>query len=198
MKSGDAVAPDNTHATNIVSSMIEIQEKVGQNILCKEEVLPKECPKEQLKSLGFVFGKSADKLFIACKFPEGWSKRPTDHSMWSDLVDSKGRIRGNIFYKAAFYDESAFMRLCRRFRCIVEPQESCKSNIEKKDKEQKVWVGRVYDHDNKVIHEIKMNKDSSDDDVDSRIKVSQKLDKKIREWLADNYPDWENVMAYWD
>ena len=31
--------------------------------------------------------------------------------MWSDLLDDKGVKRGSIFYKAAFYDRSAFLRL---------------------------------------------------------------------------------------
>lgn len=31
--------------------------------------------------------------------------------MWSYLVDELGRRRGAIFYKAAFYDRDAFMRL---------------------------------------------------------------------------------------
>jgi hypothetical protein len=43
--------------------------------------------------------------------PPGWKVVPTDHSMWSDLVDAKGEKRASIFYKAAFYDRDAFIRI---------------------------------------------------------------------------------------
>jgi hypothetical protein len=82
--------------------------------------LPKECPRDALEALGFVFGEDADDIFVTVKFPDGWDKKATDHSMWSDLLDDKGRRRGNIFYKAAFYDRSAHMRMIPRFNIIQD------------------------------------------------------------------------------
>ena len=38
-------------------------------------------------------------------------KVASDHSMWSKLEDENGVEIASIFYKAAFYDMSAFMRL---------------------------------------------------------------------------------------
>lgn len=92
------------------------QEAVGQEELCNSCQLPVECEsgtKEALQSAGVVFGKpmESDPIFCEATLPTGWKKVATDHSMWSDLVDDSGTIRANIFYKAAFYDRSAFMRL---------------------------------------------------------------------------------------
>jgi hypothetical protein len=90
---------------------IEAQEAQGQREFVANETLPIDCPKAELEALGFVFGAPVDDLFVSVQFPTGWEKIATDHSMWSDLVDEAGVTRGSIFYKAAFYDRRAFMRL---------------------------------------------------------------------------------------
>jgi hypothetical protein len=91
---------------------IEAQEAMGQAALVgTKNTLPIQCPRKELKALGFVFGEPLDDLFLNVTFPPGWSKEATDHSMWSDLLDETGKKRGSIFYKAAFYDRRAFMDL---------------------------------------------------------------------------------------
>lgn len=89
------------------------QEKRGQNTFAASEKLPIRCPRAELEALGFVFGNPLDDLFIACQFPSGWTKRTTDHSLWTELIDPNGNVRGSIFYKAAFYDRDAFMSLTK-------------------------------------------------------------------------------------
>ena len=91
------------------------QEAKGQEQLCQSTSLPKDCSPELRKTLeaaGVVFGDAipGDPLFVRVTLPDGWEKRATDQSMWSDLVDGSGKVRAAIFYKAAFYDRSAFMR----------------------------------------------------------------------------------------
>ena len=65
--------------------------------------------------LGFTFGEPdpSDPLFRPATLPQGWRREGSDHSMWSYIVDETGRKRVAIFYKAAFYDRDAFMRLQR-------------------------------------------------------------------------------------
>ncbi len=48
-----------------------------------------------------------DHLFYDVTLPEGWKITPTEHPMWSNLVNNKGKIIANVFYKAAFYDRGA-------------------------------------------------------------------------------------------
>jgi len=97
-----------------LSGAIEAQEKSGQRQLVASELLPaKHGDDAPWLALGFTFGDPApgDPLFVHATLPEGWEKRATDHSMGSVIVDTLGRERVSIFYKAAFYDRSAHMNL---------------------------------------------------------------------------------------
>jgi hypothetical protein len=91
---------------------IEKQEAEAQQGLVRSTKLPKEgtegTNRATLERLGFVFGKEIDDLFVACQLPQGWSIKPSDHSMWSFVYDDQGRKRMSIFYKGAFYDRRAF------------------------------------------------------------------------------------------
>lgn len=89
------------------------QEAQGQRDFVASETLPIDCPRAELEALGFVFGEPVDDLFVVVQFPTGWQKVATEHSMWSDLFDGEGKLRASIFYKAAFYDRRAFMRMAK-------------------------------------------------------------------------------------
>lgn len=94
--------------------LIEAQEARGQDQLCLSAMLPTKISdndKAILEAAGVKFGEPEknDPLFCKAELPAGWSKQPTDHSMWSKLVDENGIERASIFYKAAFYDRDAFM-----------------------------------------------------------------------------------------
>jgi len=93
--------------TGDTSQAIINQEKRGQADLSNSAKLPKGCPREKLELLGFVFGPEIDDLFVSVEMPDGWQIRPTDHHMWSELVDDTQVVRATIFYKAAFYDRVA-------------------------------------------------------------------------------------------
>jgi len=91
----------------------ERQEARGQQELCASTQLPqKGSESEEIQALGIEWGESAkgDELFREATLPEGWEKRATDHSMWSEIVDETGKVRAEVFYKAAFYDRDAFIR----------------------------------------------------------------------------------------
>jgi len=162
---------------------IEAQEAAGQQSFVANETLPKECPREALEALGFVFGDDADDIFINVQFPEGWTKKPTDHSMWSDLLDDQGRKRGSIFYKAAFYDRSSHMNLDRRF-CLRQDYEA-KEHVQY----------RVLDGDSIVFETDKVECDQYSDKY---WEAEQEMQKVATGWLNENYPDWENPSAYWN
>lgn len=96
---------------------IERQEARGQKELVNSCSLPvKVNPpenKEKLKNIGIIFGQpyKDDPLFCDGILPNGWKKKATDHDMWTEIVNEKGIIKARIFYKAAFYDRSAFISL---------------------------------------------------------------------------------------
>lgn len=97
------------------SRSIEAMEAEGQRALVTSDVLPVEMRpgRKEFEALGFVFGEAVndDPLFLHATLPEGWTRKPSDHSMWSYLVDELGQERVAIFYKAAFYDRHANMSL---------------------------------------------------------------------------------------
>lgn len=109
---------------------IEASEKAGQIQFVESDVLPAEMrcyrserpARELLESWGFVFGEpiANDPLFIAAKLPPGWRKQTTGHSMWSHIVDERGRERCAVFYKAAFYDRKATLNVSARFIATAE------------------------------------------------------------------------------
>ena len=93
---------------------IEAQEARGQRELAASSQLPTDMTGDvhaMLTEAGAVFWETgaSDPLFQDVTLPEGWKIAPTDHSMWSDLVDAAGVKRASIFYKAAFYDRCAFI-----------------------------------------------------------------------------------------
>jgi hypothetical protein len=91
------------------------QEAAGQAQLVNSASLPTDTSgtDEEFLKLGFTFGdpNPSDPMFRPATLPEGWRKEGSDHSMWSYVVDELGRRRVAVFYKAAFYDRHADMRL---------------------------------------------------------------------------------------
>lgn len=94
-------------------SAIEDQEERGQKEFCACSCLPTRIldgVRNYLQKDGVQFGEfSADQLFQKVILPDGWRIEPTEHSMWSVLLDANNYIRAEMFYKAAFYDRSAHM-----------------------------------------------------------------------------------------
>lgn len=99
--------------------LIEAQEARGQAQLTDSDVLPMQMdePRASYEALGFAFGGQVqgDPLFVYAKLPAGWRKEGTHHAMHSRILDSAGRERVHIFYKAAFYDRRAHMGLVGRY-----------------------------------------------------------------------------------
>lgn len=175
----------NNNFENLLVAMtpggIEAQEARGQRDLVSSQRLPRRCPKADLEALGFKFAVQStdgDDLFWGVEYPSGWSMRPTDHSMWSELIDPKGRRRAGIFYKAAFYDRSAHMNLDQRY------------GISRTFDDGPV-VFFVRDFDGTRLH--------SADPVDSGDWTAHDAARKeCEDWLTANYPNWESPRMYWD
>lgn len=104
---------------------ITAQEYRGQQELKNAKQLPN-CPETTTKDclerwgIKFLGPVKGDKLFQHVILPEGWMIKPTDHSMWSDLLDDKGYKRASIFYKASFHDRDASISIETRLRAGYE------------------------------------------------------------------------------
>jgi len=178
---------------------IEAQEAAGQRDFVTNDTLPikcNSCSREQLEQMGIEFGERGllpvDALFVEVRLPDGWRKEPTSHSMWSKLIDEKGRERANIFYKAAFYDRDAFIGIKRRFSCCVQPHGGYESPDY--DYETAPRVAVVTDQDI-VIWQSEAEEISKDVPT---YEAAQRFLPDARKWLESLYPDWKNPLAYWD
>lgn len=173
---------------------IEAQEAEGQRTFVANETLPKEmlhgCTKEKLESIGVVFKEDADDIFVNVILPEGWNKQPTEHSMWSDLLDEKGRKRAAIFYKAAFYDRSAHISLERRFHTGHLPEDQYESDMSYEDRKAGKWFGFAKDC-GEIIFKTDMLHNPTYEETDV-------LGLRAEAWLKEQYPDFMDHLAYWD
>jgi hypothetical protein len=92
---------------------IERSEARGQQEAINSQQLPTDGLEKVASELGITVHSmtEGDELFSDVTLPDGWSKRATDHAMWNDVVDESGAIRAVFFYKAAFYDRNAHIRI---------------------------------------------------------------------------------------
>lgn len=175
---------------------IELMEAEGQRALVNssQTQLPINFRVQaQLETLGFVYGKQVDDLFVEVKFPEGWYiKAAPDHSMYSYLYDNKNRERVSIFYKAAFYDRKASISLSLRFHISKWVHCDEKGN---EVEENGTHLKTVIKDCGVTVHTIGIrNQDGQLDDW----KKDDKHSKEAKDWLKENYPEHENPLAYWD
>jgi len=204
-------------------SGIEAQEAQGQKELVNSAQLPSKMgmsgdASDFYYSVGIkVIGESeGDNLFYDVELPEGWQKKSTDHSMWSELIDDQGRKRAGIFYKAAFYDRYAF----------ISPEKKITSRVDRigfingdysHDKEtgryaskSTPFCGVVKDYDETILfktEEVELkeefnepnNKGGYTDEFREKLfAVEADLKSQVDKFLRENYPDHKDPSAYWN
>lgn len=174
---------------------IERQEARGQDKSIKEETLPIRMNWEALEKIGFKRGKDQDELFRACTFPKGWRKLPfIDHSMWNYVLDGKGRIRGSFFYKAAFYDRDAFGHLESRYWIETKYLKDRSKVVEVLDRSVK-YNEKTGRSKPKILFKMKVAKDP---DWKKEERAENLANFAAAVFLAERFPGWDDVTAYWD
>lgn len=151
---------------------------------------------------GIEFGPAdPNKLFRDAVLPEGWKKRTTDHHMWSELVDARGRVRAKIFYKASFYDQDAHIGLVSRFKV----RRNLDGVMEARNEHAKVPMRvEVFDAD-RVVYSTKLElmepipTDFSERKAwyDRAEEIEQRHMSEACAWLDPLYPQWHDLSAHW-
>lgn len=96
---------------------VEAQEAAGQREMLTAAALPTRtmyCTDRDLIDLGFTLGdpRPDDPLFRDATFPEGWTRVPfPDSDYGTYVVDRLGRPRVLLWYKSAFYDRRAHIKV---------------------------------------------------------------------------------------
>ena len=178
--------------TGLHSDAILNQEAAGQQSFVGSETLPthmQDDAREVLEAAGvkFLGVVDDDPMFQYVELPEGWQKVSTGHSMWSDLVDDKGRKRAGIFYKAAFYDRSAHIGVNRRFGVGIDYNKL----------DEGIAEATVTDGGEEIFRSASVEFDS-EGDYGIRRTAQDEAGEEARAWLVEHYPDWENAASYWD
>jgi hypothetical protein len=170
---------------------IEQQEKAGQSAMVNSADLPinMHLPRDRIEAAtGIKFGEPVNDMFVAADLPPGWRKAPTEHPMWSDLLDDQGRKRAAIFYKAAFYDRSAHMSWEHRYAATREYADGPKGYED--------GSSRAVVRDNatgSVLFASEWRKNGSDSRED------READQKAAQgWLAAEFPEHDDPFAYWN
>lgn len=114
-----------------MNSIVGAWEKRGQQDLVNSDTLPVDGSytdrwnKDNLvedprwAEMGFALGDAIAEpngqkpMFRYATLPEGWTRKASEHDMWSSILDERGRERVAIFYKASFYDRSAHMNIIK-------------------------------------------------------------------------------------
>lgn len=171
---------------------IYAQEAAGQRSFTTSDTLPTrmgEDDRRVLEQAGVIFDDQVrgDEMFTYVTLPAGWKKVLTSHSMWSDLADDKGRKRASMFYKAAFYDRDAFLRVNHRYGISMdyayeESNSAIRFNVT--DGDQVVFSSAAHRYVEKYSREWEA--------------AEQAASNEASTWLNHHYPQWEDPSAYWD
>lgn len=174
------------------SKAIEEQESAGQQSFVNSDTLPTEMDDASRKALlsagvKFLGPVQGDPVFQYVSLPRGWKKVSTGHSMWSDLVDDKDRKRASIFYKAAFYDRSAHLRVSGRYSFSYDYEQADKNKIAVTN----LLDGTVVIHTTEPVA-------LPEDRGESFYAIEDQSRTAAANWLKQNFPKWEDPAAYWD
>lgn len=186
-KSNENIVPNEIKWNGIKHDMDDWEE---ENKIKTQNII--EYTKQQYEKMGIDIVEEYDDLFYSVILPEGWEIKATDHSMWNNLFDNKGRKRANFFYKAAFYDRDAFINFDTRFHLSVSHVADAS--------DYDVWKNSDYQGVVKDGEEVIFSTEcvAPTGTYDSDDKVKKELMDKLKKYIEENYPDYKNIHAYWD
>lgn len=177
---------------------VDTLNRIGRNDLSRgssekyvEIKLPRtgasEKDKEALRKAGCILhdkwpdGRN-DPLFLPAQAPLGWKVQPTDHYMYSNLLDEQGRTRARIGYK--YTDSWANLTVLNRFSANYTNDSWNKKGAPDLD------VPTIQDSNGKTLWRGKPMKHCASDSKDARAIAADVLTK--------HYPKWAEPDAYWE
>lgn len=174
-------------STGNASEGIETVQNAEQSKIRNSNRLPRDMKpsRADFEALGFTFTDIGDDVLFEATLPEGWSTQETPGSsiLWENLIDDKGRVRGKYCYKGAFYDRYGHMFLDCRYHIIDQ-------YTDPNDWNSPINVV-VTDADGSIIFNAGQCQKAYSKEYDELV-------AKAKEYLDSNYPEWKDVMKYWD
>lgn len=155
----------------------------GQSATQKSYSLPNKMypNKEAFEKVGFTFTKTDDDLLCHATLPDGWSinsfRADPPYFGFGCFIDARGRYRGSYSYSSG--DTS----LCTRYDIISESIDS--KNI---DGPIKIFVKDRYGN---ILYTAGQCEGVNSEEYKNLMADAEK-------YLQKNFPNWEDVTAYWD
>lgn len=153
-----------------------------------------EFTRKQYEKMGIKIIEDFDDLLYSVELPDGWKIKPTDHSMWNDVIDDKGRERISFFYKGAFYDRDAFSNFNQRYDYSIYPFDNYETDATYEERLVKPWRLWITDSDKRAY----FIEERTITTYDEKWKMQAELEEIGDKYMNDHYPDWEDINAYWD
>lgn len=167
------------------SDCVEAIEKLKQAEATSNAFMAKEMEPNKIvwEKIGFKFEDiPGDDVLVKATLPEGWRIEAVD-GYWRYMYDSLNNKRGSMFYKGVFYDRKANMFLFKRYRICTKYFE---------DNSKEIYFG----NDDEVLYSA--GKVDGSLSYKENYEKSYELEKMCEKYASMNFPDWENVDAYWD
>ena len=155
-----------------------------------------EWTKKQYEKMDIHIIDEDDDLFYNVELPEGWKIEATGHTMWNDLLDDKGRLRGSFFYKAAFYDRHAFINFKTRYSIEVKHAINFTDAEDYDEYRASDMYGVVIDGVNVIVFETE-RRSGAVNYMEHQI-IERELYDELEKYMVDHYPNYKDIHAYWD
>ena len=173
--------------TNFEKTIIENINTTKEQLITTTKISKELNPSKEIwEELGFTFTNNQENTSIYnTTLPTGWSILPTSYSMMQNIVDEHNRIRGNILCntKNSIYLNTRY-RICMNY--VGKDYNTVE--IYFGNEEEKLFVaGQVHKKDCTNKYEIITA-------YEEQIKLTQ----LAQEWAEYNYPNYEDVRAYWN
>lgn len=150
--------------------------------------------KGQYEKMGIKVLGEYDDLFYSVELPAGWRIQTTSSSVWSDLLDGKGRKRLSFFHKGSLWDRDAFSNFVCRYTFCIMPFDNFETDVEYEERVFKPWRLFIMDS-GEIIEKLAEVTVSTKKEY---FALHDKFRKIARSFLDEHYPEWEDVNAYWD
>lgn len=123
--------------------------------------------------------------FFAVQMPPGWYLQGGgEESLWSYLLDDRGRERATIYYQPNFSDRSAILYLSRRYSVFshyLDPTDTTVRIISARDGR------RIFHEFGRVVA-----------DHAGYFKEVTRIEECGKLWMDTHFPQWQDPFAYWD
>lgn len=171
---------------------VEATAHLDQKVLVSNKRLPREIERtrfvtwpELCRRWGMRVYGAPDADYFAVEMPTDWNIQPVaQDSLWSLVLDARGRERASVYHQANVFDHSAIFYLLRRFNIFshyLDPTDSTVRIISGRD-ERRIFreFGRVEPDDPRYFQEV------------------PRIERQARAWFDQEYPGWREPFAYWE